>query len=177
MTMETQKTILVVDDTESMRDLLRAHLERVGYTVIDAPGGISGVKTAKEQSPDLIICDLMMPDKGGYEVLSELQQDPTTRNIPFYILTAIFDSEVKAKGISQGAWNVFPKPFPMRELLESIKRDTENKTASNILPTSSATPSASLNTTTPTSQKPPVTNTTTSDVTLPINPEKRDQNR
>lgn len=115
------KTILIIDDNAAMRALLEAHLRRAGYQVIDAFDGRSGIKKARDEKPDLVICDLMMPDVGGYDVLEALQQDPTLKDVPFFMLTAVYDDQVKAKGLARGAQDVFPKPFPMKQILAALE--------------------------------------------------------
>src|SRR5438874_8038299 len=80
--------ILAVDDMVNIVRLIQVNLERNGYQVVTAYDGEQALEKVKTENPDLIICDVMMPRKDGFEVLREVKADPSTRDIPFIMLTA-----------------------------------------------------------------------------------------
>lgn len=112
--------ILIIDDNEPVRVLLKTRLSRAGFECIEASDGLSGIATAKSESPDFIICDLMMPDVDGWEVLKQLKEDPLTAKIPFSILSAHFTALSRQEGIARGADEVLQKPIPFEELLRIV---------------------------------------------------------
>lgn len=85
--------ILVIDDESSIRDNVIEILKDEKFNAIGAENGTDGIKMAREHQPNLIICDVSMPDIDGYDVLTDLRQDPITVNIPFIFLTAKNDRE------------------------------------------------------------------------------------
>ncbi len=87
--MEKMPRVLVVDDDSDFVESLRMILENRSYEVITAYDGVEGLRKAKEESPDLIILDVMMPNKDGYAVCHELKADPEYSSIPILLLTAV----------------------------------------------------------------------------------------
>ena len=83
------KKILIVDDDPDLVEAVSIILESKGYTVAAAYGGVEGLEKAKTEKPDLIVLDVMMPDKDGYEVCRELKADEKYRSIPILLLTAV----------------------------------------------------------------------------------------
>lgn len=116
-----KKKILVVEDEKPVRENLLTLLTEEGYNVLSAKNGEEGIVIAKNEKPDLIICDIMMPGIDGYQVLEELSADPDTRSIPFIYLTAKFEKEDFRKGMRQGADDYIFKPFRADDLLKSIE--------------------------------------------------------
>jgi two-component system, sensor histidine kinase and response regulator len=114
------KKILVLEDEEPVRLNIKAILESGGFEPIVAPNGAAGLELAKAQMPDLIVCDIMMPDMDGYAVLSEVRQYPATATIPFIFLTAKTTREDLRQGMNLGADDYLTKPFRRTELLEAI---------------------------------------------------------
>ena len=90
--------ILVVDDDEAINELIKVNLELSGYDVISAFDGIQGFTLAKQELPDLIILDIMMPDVDGYTVAKRVRENKTTKEIPILMLTAMGQLEDKVKG-------------------------------------------------------------------------------
>ena len=82
------KKILLIEDDVTVRENTAELLELSNYEVVTAPDGKKGVDKAKEEIPDIIVCDIMMPELDGYDVLSRLSEDPTTKGIPFIFLSA-----------------------------------------------------------------------------------------
>lgn len=115
------KKILVIEDNFEVRDNLCEILELADYDVYQAQNGKEGVKQALEQSPDLILCDVMMPELDGFGTLKILNQNLKTRDIPFIFLTAKAEKTDFRKGMGLGADDYITKPFDDTELLESVQ--------------------------------------------------------
>lgn len=112
--------ILIVDDNTELRNFLKESLETV-YVISEAGSGISGLLKAKEESPDLIISDVMMPEMNGIEFCKRIKDDIETSHIPFILLTAKDALESKIEGIGSGADFYFGKPLSIELLLLTIK--------------------------------------------------------
>ncbi|MFC1743982.1 response regulator [Candidatus Riflebacteria bacterium] len=121
------KKILIIEDTVGIREDVRTVLGFEGYEVIEAEDGAVGVTKAFETLPDLILCDIRMPHKNGFEVLVELQNDPKTAMIPFVFLTASADKDSLRKGMDLGADDYITKPFTTDELLSAIQMRFDKK--------------------------------------------------
>lgn len=113
--------VLVVDDDSDIRDLLVLDLEMSGYEVITAENGAQAEEVARQQLPDLIVLDVMMPGRTGYEVLSSLRDDELTHEIPVVMLTAKTSDEDVWAGWSAGADYYMTKPFDYEQLERFIK--------------------------------------------------------
>lgn len=113
--------ILVVDDNEQARELLRAALVAEGYAVTLAEGGEEALAKVAEEVPELILLDINMPGLNGYEVCSRLKGTEATRLIPIIFLTSMSDLEDKLRGIEVGADDFLTKPFRKVELLARVK--------------------------------------------------------
>ncbi|KUG04246.1 pole remodelling regulatory diguanylate cyclase [hydrocarbon metagenome] len=116
-----KRRILVIDDEESIRSLLRSSLINEGYDVITAADGIEGFDKAVILPPDMILLDIMMPDVNGYQVLQRLSKDHRTAGIPVLLLTAKADGEERVIGLEAGAVDYITKPFYLREVLARMK--------------------------------------------------------
>jgi two-component system alkaline phosphatase synthesis response regulator PhoP len=114
------KKILVIEDENPVLTNVLEILNSGGFYAIGAENGRMGVQLAKENIPDLILCDIMMPLLDGYEVLSELRSEPTTATIPFIFLTAKADKTDVRQGMNLGADDYLVKPFRRKELLEAV---------------------------------------------------------
>ena len=114
------KKILIIEDDLVLRENTVELLELSGYEVCEASNGKIGVECAKTFSPDLILCDIMMPEMDGLEVLSRLGRLPATSQIPFIFLTAKADKSDFRKGMSLGADDYLTKPFEGDDLLDAI---------------------------------------------------------
>lgn len=113
--------ILVIEDADPLRNDIVEMLSFEGFDVSGAENGLRGVEAAREQLPDLIVCDIMMPELNGYEVLETLQKDDSTRTIPFIFLTAKTDRSDMRYGMGLGADDYLLKPFMATELLDTIQ--------------------------------------------------------
>ncbi len=114
------KKILVIEDEPPVRANILELLEAEDFDVIGAENGFIGALWAQQHLPDLVICDVMMPEVDGYEVLQALRQEPTTATIPFIFLTAMADKADIRQGIELGADDYLTKPFTRNELLGAI---------------------------------------------------------
>lgn len=112
--------ILVIEDEEDICSNILEFLEYEGFDVLAATNGRAGIQLAKEHIPDLIICDIVMPELSGHEVISALRRDPLTAMIPFIFLTARTANEDLRKGMNLGADDYLTKPFELEDLLSAI---------------------------------------------------------
>ncbi len=121
-----QKTILIVDDEQPIREILVYNLKKEGYNVIEASDGVAALNIALEQYPDLILLDIMLPKMDGLSVCKRIKN---SYNVPILMLTAK-DSEIdKILGLELGADDYITKPFSVRELIARVKanlRKVEN---------------------------------------------------
>jgi diguanylate cyclase (GGDEF)-like protein len=123
------KTILVIEDERSIRDNLLKILSYSGFRAIAAADGLDGVYMAKTHVPDLIVCDILMPDLDGYGVLTELLKDSGTAKIPFIFLSAKADRSDTRVGMNLGADDYLTKPFSSDELIEAVTARLEKQAA------------------------------------------------
>ncbi len=114
------KTILLIEDDKVLRENTKELLELSGFMVIVAPNGRIGIEFAKERIPDLIVCDIMMPEIDGYGVLQELSSAEVTNQIPFIFLSAKTEHKEIRKGMDLGADDYLTKPFEEEDLLSAI---------------------------------------------------------
>ncbi len=121
----SQKTILVIEDQDDVRDNIAELLNLSNYKTLTAENGRMGVKMALSEVPDLILCDIMMPEMDGYEVLYLIMKNPSTASIPFIFLTAKAEKEDFRKGMNLGADDYIVKPYQEIELLGAIERRLE----------------------------------------------------
>jgi CheY-like chemotaxis protein len=115
------KTILIIEDNKEVRENTSEILELANYKTLTAENGKIGADLAKKNKPDLIICDIMMPELDGYGVLHILSKDPSTASIPFIFLTAKSEKEDFRKGMKLGADDYLTKPFDDLELMNAIE--------------------------------------------------------
>lgn len=116
------KKILAVDDEKHIVRLVQVNLERAGYTVVTANDGKEALEKVAEESPDLVVLDVMMPYMDGFEVLQNLRRSPATRDIPVIMLTAKAQDADVFKGWQSGVDCYLTKPFNPMELLSFVKR-------------------------------------------------------
>ena len=113
--------ILVIDDDEAINELLKINLELFGYPVITAKNGIEGFALVKQELPDLVILDVMMPEVDGFTVAKRIRENPETKNIPILMLTALSMVQDKVKGFDIGVDDYLVKPFEMEELRVRVR--------------------------------------------------------
>ena len=114
------KTVLIIEDNNDIRENIVEILQLADYNVNEAQNGKTGVDLAIKHKPDIILCDIMMPDLDGYGVLYMLNKNPETSNIPFIFLTARAERLDHRKGMEMGADDYLTKPFDDMELLNAI---------------------------------------------------------
>src|ERR1700712_3716597 len=115
-----KKKILLIEDNDDIRDNTAEILELSNYQVIVAENGKRGVEQALEHTPDLIICDIMMPGLDGYGVFHAVHKNEAIKNIPFIFLTAKTERGDFRKGMELGADDYITKPFYGTELLDAV---------------------------------------------------------
>src|SRR3954452_16956408 len=115
------KKILVIEDEPEMRRNITALLRYHDYESISAADGSQGVEVATKEKPDLILCDVMMPEMDGYGVIKTLHNEPATMNIPFIFLTAKGERTDVRSGMNWGADDYLTKPVDKSDLLRAIK--------------------------------------------------------
>lgn len=121
------KKILIIEDDDSIRENIRQLLTRFGYEVYEAENGLKGVELSGEIMPELIVCDIMMPDLDGYEVLENLNRQTETAAIPFIFLTGRSEMSDLRYGMGLGADDYIIKPFKAGDLLRSIETRLKKK--------------------------------------------------
>jgi two-component system, cell cycle response regulator DivK len=119
--MTAQRRVLVVDDNEDNRRILRDLLRSGGYEVVEATTGEDGIATAKAGTPDLILMDIQLPGIDGYEATRRIKADPTLRRIPLIVVTSYALSGDDAKALAAGADAYVAKPFSPRAMLAKIR--------------------------------------------------------
>lgn len=115
-------TILIIDDDHNLCTNLTTLLQSFNYNIHIANLGYDGLNKANSVFPDLIICDMMMPDLSGFEILRKLSENESTKKIPFFFLSAVADPREISKAYDLGASNYITKPFRAKPLLELINK-------------------------------------------------------
>ncbi len=115
------KRVLIVDDEEVIRKFLKIHLAKLGYEVKEAADGEQAIEQLGIDDFDLLICDILMPKKNGWEVMKEVKSNPKTRNLPVIILTAKNEDSDMFKGYDLGANYYMTKPFTKAQLFYGLK--------------------------------------------------------
>ena len=118
--MNTQQSILLVEDDEDSRSMISIVLETKGFSVVTAANGLEALERLKEQTPALVLLDIMMPEMNGYDVLVHMKQRPETQNIPVIMVTAKGEGADIITGYQYGADYYIPKPFTTEQLLYGI---------------------------------------------------------
>ena len=113
--------ILVIDDDIAINELIKVNLKLTGYDIIQAYDGVEGFALAKQELPNLVILDVMMPNVDGYTVAQRIRQADIIKNVPILMLTALSDIQDKGKGFDIGVDDYLVKPFEMDELKMRVK--------------------------------------------------------
>jgi CRP-like cAMP-binding protein/ActR/RegA family two-component response regulator len=122
-----KKKVLIIEDNDDIRENVIEILELAGYTVASTNNGKAGVELAFQDTPDIILCDIMMPELDGYGVLYLLSKRPETIAVPFIFLTAKAEHFDRRKGMEMGADDYLTKPFDDMELLAAIESRLKKK--------------------------------------------------
>lgn len=115
-------TVLIIDDAVHIRRLVARMLEQVGFVTLEAADGRQGLKLLKAQKPDVVTCDISMPQMNGYEFMRAAREDPETCSIPIILITAIGQEEEAVRATRMGANAYLTKPFSSTNLIETIHR-------------------------------------------------------
>lgn len=119
------KSILIIEDDQITSNYFKKVLSKNGYRPLTASNGMEGLDVVEEHSPDLIICDIMLPELDGYEILEKLRETQTAPATPFIFLTALGDRDDQRKGMDLGADDYLVKPVKSWELLNSVRTRLE----------------------------------------------------
>jgi len=121
------KQVLVIDDEETIRKFIKIQLGKAGYEVKEAADGEQAMAQLKRDRFDVLICDIMMPKKNGWEVLKEVRLNPETSEIPVIFLTAKNEDNDMSKGYELGATYYITKPFTKSQLLFGLNMIFDRK--------------------------------------------------
>lgn len=116
-----RQTILVVDDDRDVVRLMRSYLEKAGYDVLTAFNGEVAVHMLRREKPDLLLLDLMLPDRDGWDITRLVRSDPHLAHIPIIMLTAKVDDTDKIVGLEMGADDYVTKPYNPREVVARVR--------------------------------------------------------
>jgi DNA-binding response OmpR family regulator len=117
-----KKRILIIEDDSSLQKVVQEFLESEGFDTVGAEDGIEGIKLANSKKPDLILLDIILPKKDGYEVLKELKENQETKNIPIILLTNLGSPADVEKAIKLGATTYLTKSdYKLEEVAEKIR--------------------------------------------------------
>ena len=116
-----KKKILIVDDEEVIRKFLKIHLAKLGYEVMEAGDGVQAIEQLGKDDFDLLICDILMPKKDGWEVIREVKSNPKTKAIPVIVLTAKNEDSDMFKGYDLGVNYYMTKPFTKAQLIYGLR--------------------------------------------------------
>lgn len=114
-------TILIVDDEQDIREMIAMNLHREGFETLEAADGLQAVGITRKKIPDLILLDLMLPEKDGYSVFRDLKDSSLTQRIPVIMLTARGKLDERIAGLALGADDYVSKPFSPKELVLRVK--------------------------------------------------------
>ena len=117
----------MVEDQDSIRRMIEALVGARGYQVTAVSTGTKAIDIAATDPPDMVLLDLMIPGYDGFEVCRRLRRDPSTRNVPVLIISALDDADSRAKAAEAGATAYYTKPFSPMALLKEIDRLTEGR--------------------------------------------------
>ena len=131
MTEAQNQRVLVVDDEPDITALVAYHLAKAGYRVTTATNGQDALQAAREERPDLVVLDLMLPGLSGYEVLADLRRRDETKEVGVILLTARRDEPDRIKGLSLGADDYLAKPFAFEELLARVRANLRPRAAAS----------------------------------------------
>jgi CheY-like chemotaxis protein len=120
------KTALVIEDNLEIRENTTEILELAGFNVIMAVNGKDGVSMASSKAPDIILCDIMMPEMDGYDVIKQLKKNIVTSRIPFIYVTASAEKSEMKMAMDMGADGYVRKPFDVKELMDTINGAIKN---------------------------------------------------
>ena len=116
------KTVLTVDDSRTMRDMLMLALKDAGYRVVQAEDGVHGLEVLQAESPDIVITDINMPRMDGFGFIEGMRADPNHKATPVLVLTTESDAAKKQRARAAGATGWIVKPFDPAKLVDAVRR-------------------------------------------------------
>ncbi|HEY1071285.1 response regulator [Brevundimonas pondensis] len=116
------KTVLTVDDSRTMRDMLMLALKDAGYRVVQAEDGVHGLEVLQAESPDIVITDINMPRMDGFGFIEGMRADPNHKATPVLVLTTESDAAKKQRARDAGATGWIVKPFDPAKLVDAVRR-------------------------------------------------------
>lgn len=116
------KTVLTVDDSRTMRDMLMLALKDAGYRVVQAEDGVHGLEVLQAESPDIVITDINMPRMDGFGFIEGMRADPAFSAVPVLVLTTESDAAKKQRAREAGATGWIVKPFDPARLVDAVRR-------------------------------------------------------
>ena len=114
--------ILIIEDNDDNRDILKHQLEYLGYEVVEAADGLDGLNQVEKERPDLVIVDIMMPGIDGREVARRLRADSKTKDLPILAATVLFHTEDIHSCLAAGCNDVLSKPFTLQQLKDRLEK-------------------------------------------------------
>ena len=119
--------LLIIDDEENNRMLLRDVLEVQGHTVTEATNGADALRLAEQHAPDAVLCDVMMPNMDGYEVCKRLKANPASAHVPVLLITALTERKERLAGIQAGANDFITKPIDVADVTLRVRNAVQTK--------------------------------------------------
>jgi CheY-like chemotaxis protein len=119
--------LLIIDDEENNRMLLRDVLEVQGHTVTEATNGADALRLAGQHVPDAVLCDVMMPNMDGYEVCKRLKENPASAHVPVLLITALTERKERLAGIQAGANDFITKPIDVADVTLRVRNAVQTK--------------------------------------------------
>ena len=114
--------VLIIEDEEALRKVLQEKMQSSGFDTSAAADGMEGWDLAKSKNPDIVLLDLVLPKRSGFDVLAMLKQDPALKDIPVFILSNLAEDESLKKALAMGAEDYFVKAqHPINEIVEKVK--------------------------------------------------------
>ncbi len=114
--------VLVIEDNDDNRDILKHQLQYLGYEVVEAADGLEGLKQVEQENPDLVIVDVMMPGIDGREVTRRLRAGSKTKDLPILAATVLFHTEDIHSCLAAGCNDVLSKPFTLQQLKDRLEK-------------------------------------------------------
>lgn len=136
--------VLIVEDEDTIAQLLRYNLQKAGYRTVIAADGAQALRSARMGEPDLVLLDLMLPELDGWEVCRILRSSEQAATVPIIMLTALTGDEAKIRGLQYGADDFITKPFSVQALLLKIRRTLDQRTALRALERRTSSAESSL---------------------------------
>src|SRR5262245_54798689 len=119
--MNAKSRVLVVDDDRSIVKILQGYLEQAGCSVLSANDGATALRLLRSEQPDVVLLDLMLPDRDGWEITRQIRADPALAATPIIMLTARIEDTDKIVGLELGADDYITKPFNAREVVARVR--------------------------------------------------------